>query len=219
MSNLLSKLWPGLSLALITLLLFLLLRGGCGNPAPAIADTTKISMDALRRGYDSARGVDTPIIVRLTWKSDSLASAIDTLQGDLVHANENLQARAGDLGRTMEALDQARAARDTAARLLHGDTLEAEVKSGIPAVEGYTHLTDSLVKACVARGQVQDSIISRLRGLNLVANTTISRQRFYYEILHKDDVYKTAELKFYKPVAIGGVAVVAAIIVLKFIAH
>lgn len=207
-----SKVWPGLSIAVIILLAFLLIRG-CHTP-PTI-DTSA----SIRAGYDSAKKIDAPIIARLSLEKDSLGNRIDTLTAALLDADQDLQARAGDLSKTMAALDQARERKDTAARLAHADTLEAEVKAGIPAVEGYTHLSDSLISVCSARGRISDSIIEKLTSLNRIADTTITKQQLQYDMLHKEYGRKSAQLIFYKPVAIGGLAVAAILIALKFIAH
>lgn len=210
--SILSKIWPGLSIALIILLAFLLIRG-CKMTPPVDNGAS------IRAAYDSAKRVDSPVIARLSREKDSLGNKIDTLTAALLDADQDLQARAGDLSGTMTALDQARERKDTVARLAHGDTLEAEVKAGIPAVKGYVRLTDSLINAGVAQRQVSDSIIVKLNSLNHVGETTITQQQLQYDILHKDFQHNTAQLKFYKPVAIGGAAAVAIIIVLKFIAH
>jgi hypothetical protein len=206
-----AKIWPGLSLAIIIVLAVILIRGGCKTPpAPAGPDPA--------RAYDSAKREDSPVIARLQVESDSLHETIDSLNRELWTTKWDLQNRAGDLSRTLAAADEARIIHDTPTYIVQCDTLRAEVKSGITAVSGYVHLSDTLINACVARGQIQDSIIARLTRLNGVADTTISRQRLRYEILNKDDMKKTVQLKFYKPVAIGEAAVIIGTIILKIIA-
>jgi len=212
-----AKLWPGLSLAIIALLTFFWLRSGCNKPN--VTDASQKIEAAAKAAYDSARNIDSSIIVSLKAKSDSLDQELAAEKKRRITAERNLQDRAADLHRTIAALDQARANLDTSRRLTEGDTLEAEVKSGIPAVEGFTHLTDSMINAAEAQLAVKDSIIFRQNELGKVAQTTITAQQLQYEIINKDDANKTAALKFYRPVAIGGIAAVALIVVVSLLHH
>src|SRR5579859_2213841 len=127
-----AKLWPGLSLAIIALLTFFWLRSGCNKPN--VTDASQKIEAAAKAAYDSARNIDSSIIVSLKAKSDSLDQELAAEKKRRITAERNLQDRAADLHRTIAALDQARANLDTSRRLTEGDTLEAEVKSGIPAV-------------------------------------------------------------------------------------
>jgi hypothetical protein len=209
-----AKIWPGFSVAIILVLAFLLLRECKVKPAPE-PDKDRL----LARGYDSAKRTDSPVIVRLTRLGDSLQSVSSALQAQLAIAKQDLQQRGRQLTTTLAALDQSKAAGDTAARLRHGDTLEAEVKAGIPAVEGYSHLSDSLIHNCIAENMVKDSVIGLLSRRLYLADTTITAQQLAYKIVHKDDDKKTAQLRFYKPVAVGGVVVIALTVLFKIIAH
>lgn len=216
MKDIIAKVWPGLSLAVIIVLAVLLLRGGC-NKKPVV-DSAAIEQ-AAKHGWDSAQAVDSPAIVSLTKKADSLNARIDTLTGDLVNAHSDLQKRGGEITQTLAAYDKAKAKGDTADFLARGDTLAREVKAGIPAVEGFAHLSDSLIAAQVALVSVKDSIIRNQARQIKLAKKTITAQDLAYQVIHKDDLHKTAQVKFYKPVAIVSTAVVSAIVLLKFIAH
>ena len=192
----------------------LLLYEKCNKGTP-LPDIAQVKMNAAQAAYDSAKRQDTPIIARLNLKSDSLSKGWAADKQRLAAANQNLQARAVDLRNTLSALDQARVDHDTSGRLLHSDTLEAEVKAGIPAIEGYTHLTDSMINSCEAQVAIKDSIIYFKDKLLHAADTAMTAQRLAFDIIHRDDVSKTAQLKFYRPAAIGGAGILAAIIVLK----
>lgn len=212
-----AKLWPGLSLAIIALLLFLWLKSGCKS-SPAV-DAIQSAMTAIKAGYDSARAQDTPVIHRLNIKSDSLAEQLQAERQRRQAVEGNLKDRAAQLRRTLAALDDARTQGDTAGRIRQGDSLEAQVVTGIPAVEGFTHLTDSMINTCEAQVAMKDSIIFFQGKLLKKADTTITAQQLQYAIIHKDDAKKTAQLKFYRPVAIGGIGVVAIAILIKLASH
>lgn len=217
MSAILSKLWPGLALAIIALFAFLLLKQGCAQPV--VADSTNQVMVAAKAGYDSAKRVDSPVIAVLTQKKDSLTDVVDSLSARLIITQYNLDELGDKITGTLEAGDLARVEHDTVEIVKNCDSLEVEVKADLPIIQGYTQLTDSLIRASVAQASVQDSIVAKLKSLNLVAGNTITAQQLQYAIINKDDMSKTAQLKIYRPVAIGGAALLAAIIVLKFIAH
>lgn len=212
-----AKLWPGLSLAIIALLLFLWLKSGCKS-SPTV-DATQTAMTAIKAGYDSAKAQDTPIIHRLNVKSDSIGQVLAAERKLRQTTETNLQARAADLRHTLAALDQARQNQDTAGRIRQGDSLEKQIVSGIPAVEGFTHLTDSMINSCEAEVAIKDSIIFFKDKLLKAADTTITSQQLQYAIIHKDDAKKTAQLKFYRPAAIGGISVVAIAILIKLASH
>lgn len=210
-----AKLWPGLSLAIIALLLFLWLKSGCKS-SPTV-DVTQTAMIAIKAGYDSAKAQDTPVIHRLNIKSDSLSQVL-AAERKLRQATEtNLQARAADLRQTLAALDQARAAHDTVDRIRQGDSLENQVVSGIPAVEGFTHLTDSMINSCEAQVAIKDSIIFFQDKLIKKSDTAITAQQLQFDIIHSDDMSKTKQLNFYKPAAKISMAVIAAAILIHFI--
>lgn len=210
-----SRLWPGLSLAIIALLLFVWLKSGCKSSP--VVDAAQSKMTAIKAGYDSAKAQDTPVIHRLNIKSDSIAQVL-VAERKLRQATEtSLQARAADLRRTLAALDQAREIHDTAGRIRQGDSLEAQVVSGIPAVEGFTHLTDSMINSCEAQVAVKDSIIFFQDKLIKKGDTAITAQRLQFDIVHSDDVSKTKQLSFYKPAAKISMAIIAAAILIKFI--
>lgn len=204
-----------MSVAVILLLGCLLLYQKCNKPDP-MPDIAQIKMNAAQVAYDSAKRQDTPVIARLNLKSDSLSKGWAADKQRLAAANQNLQARAVDLRNTLSDLDQARASHDTAGRLLHSDTLEAEVKSGIPAIEGYTHLTDSMINSCEAQVAVKDSIIYFKDKLLHSADTAMTAQRLAFDIVHKDDASKTRQLNFYKPATAvgGGLAALLALILI-----
>ena len=211
-----SKLWPGLSVALIALLLVLWLRAGCNKPSQP--DTTQIAMQAIKAGYDSAKLQDTPVIHRLNIRADSLQAQLQAERQRRQAVEGNLKTRAVDLRRTLAALDQARADHDTAGRIRQSDTLEAQVVAGIPAVEGYTHLTDSMINACETQVAVKDSIIFFTNKLLKAADTAITAQRLQFDIVHSDDLSKTKQLSFYKPAAKISIGIILAAILVKFIA-
>lgn len=210
-----AKLWPGISLAIIVLLLFLWLKSGCKSSP--VVDAAQKAMTAIKAGYDSAKAQDTPVIHRLNIKSDSIGQVLAS-ERKLRQATEaNLQARATDLRRTLAALDQAREIHDTNSRIRQGDSLEAQVISGIPAVEGFTHLTDSMINSCEAKVAVKDSIIFFQDKLIKKGDTTMTAQRLQFDIVHSDDLSKTKQLSFYKPVAKISMGIIAAVIVIKTI--
>lgn len=214
MSTIFSKLWPGISLAIIAVLAFLLFRSCKTKPLPA-ADKSA----ALVASYDSTRRLDSTVIVDLTLQKDSLVDVADSLMARQTVMQFTLDTMGEHITGTMASLDVATIKHDTLKIILNCDSLEAQVKRGIPAVEGYTMLSDSLVKALVVSGTIQDSIIDKLTKDNKLASNVITAQQLDYSILNTDDKKKTAQLKIFKPVAIGGVAIVAGIILLKIIAH
>lgn len=211
------KLWPGLVVAGIVIGVIFWLRSGCNKPD--VPDASQKIEAAAKAAYDSARAIDTPIIAHWKAQGDSMAKAYDTLKRKYTAASHSLQARADDLRRTIADLDAARGAHDTAGQLQRGDTLEAEVETGIPAVEGFTHLTDSMINACEAQVSIKDSIIFAQGSLAKVANSTITTQQMQYDLIHKDDVKKTNQLKFYKPVAIGGIGLLVLVLTTKLLIH
>jgi hypothetical protein len=214
-SNNMKTLWPGVAVAIIVVLSFLLIRQCRSKPNPV--DTTKVAMDALKSGYDSAKKQYLPQIAGLIKVKDSLTYQIDTLSASLALAHQDLQTRAGDIAQTLLSGGEARASHDTIRILQNCDSLRSQVIAGIPAVQSFEHISDSTIKIYASRSAIQDSIIGKLQKLNKLGDSTITAQQLQYEIIHKDDVSKTVQLRIYKPVAIGGVALVAAIIVLKFI--
>jgi len=218
MSTIFSKLWPGLALAIILALAVLLAFKSCQKPVPG-PDASQQVMAAVKAGYDSARRVDSPQLVALTRQKDSVSMVLDSVLSDLDHARADLQDRAAALSQTLASGDDARVLHDTIRIVQNCDSLRAEVKSGVPAVQGYMLLTDSAIATTVARAIIQDSIISKLSRDVAAGRAAITAQQLQYEIVHKDDASKTAQLRVYRPVAIGGVGILAAIIVLKFILH
>lgn len=174
---------------------------------------------AIKAAFDSAKAQDTPIIHRLNVKSDSIGQVLAAERKLRQTTEINLQARGADLRRTLAALDQAREIHDTAGSIKQGDSLETQVVSGIPAVEGFTHLTDSMINSCEAEVAIKDSIIFFKDKLLKAADTTITAQQLQYAIVHKDDAKKTAQLKFYRPTAIGGIGIFVVITLIKLISH
>jgi hypothetical protein len=219
MSTIFSKIWPGFALAIILLLGWLLLEKSCNKAVTTAPDASQQVMAALKAGYDSAARADSPVIEALSYRSDSLQDVIDNLTARQTIMQYTLDVMGDTVKMTLAALDQARAKHDTVPMVVNCDSLEAQVKRGIPEINGYTQLTDSIIQAAVAEATVQDSVIAKLNQLNNMASSTITAQQLQYDIIHKDDVSKTAQLKFYKPAAIGGVGLLAAIIVLKIILH
>lgn len=213
MSTILSKLWPGLSLAIIALLSCLLIRDCRTKPVPI--DTGAL----VTAGYDSAQRVDTPQIVAWKARGDSLEDLVDSMHIRQIVMQFTLDTMGDNITHTMVGLDQAKIQHDTVQVTTDCDVLEALVKKGIPAVEGYTHLSDTIVNNLMAENSIQDSIIAKLTILNKMAGNTITAQQLDYSILNLDDKTKTAQLKIYKPVALGGMAAVVAFLVLKFIVH
>lgn len=207
------KLWPGLSLAIIALLLFLWLKSGCKS-SPAV-DATQMAMMAIKAGYDSAKTQDTPVIHRLNIKSDSIGHLLVAERKLRQTTEANLQVRAADLRYTLAALDQARENQDTAGRIRQGDSLEKQIVSGIPAVEGFTHLTDSMINSCESEVAIKDSIIFFKNKLLKDADTAMTAQRLQFNIIHSDDLSKTKQLNFYKPAAKISIGVIIATIVIK----
>lgn len=210
-----AKIWPGFSLAIIALLLFLWLRTGCKSSP--VVDAAQKAMTAIKAGYDSAKAQDTPVIHRLNVKSDSIGQVLAAERKLRQTTETNLQARAADLRHTLAALDQARQNQDTAGRIRQGDSLEAQVVSGIPAVEGFTHLTDSMINSCESQVAIKDSIIFFKNKLLKDADTAMTAQRLQFDIVHSDDLSKTKQLNFYKPAAKISMGIIAAAIVIKTI--
>lgn len=208
--QIISKIWPGLSLAIIALLVFLLLRG-CNQSIPAASNA--------KAAYDSAKRQDSPIIAGLMRTADTLRQKIDTLTATLVLSHEDLQIRKGNISSTLINGSLARHTHDTAWIIQNCDSLRAQIISDIPAVEHYAALTDSLIAEYSAKSWVQDSIIKKQQHLLKVADTTIAAQQFAYDFLKKDDQHKTAQLRIYKPVAVISGGVILAIIVLKSLIH
>lgn len=211
-----ARLWPGLAVAIILLGAFFWLRG-CGN-SPDVDSSQKIE-NALQSGWDSAKRADLPIISRLKIHDDSLGHQLDQEKSRRLAAEQNLKTRKSNALQTVSRLDSARAARDTAAQLHQGIELENQVKAGIPAIEAYDHLTDSMINDFTDRMAIKDSIIFFQGKMLKKADTTITAQQVQYEIIHRAYDRKTMQLKFYKPVAIGGVATAAILIALKLISH
>jgi len=216
MTGIFSKLWPGFALAVILGMACLLLYSKCNTPKPG-PDVGQAVQTAIQHGYDSAKSVDTPAIIQLTAEKDSLYDMTNQLRAGQLILQYTIDTLGDRIGRTMAATDEARIKHDTVEVLQNCDSLEAEVKRGIPAVTGYTTLTDSLVKTYVAEVVVQDSIIAKLTRDNAIAGKTITAQGLAYQIVSKDDVHKTAELRIYKPAAVGSVATIIAYITLKIL--
>jgi len=212
-----SKLWLGLAVAAIIIGAFLWLRSGCGKPN--VADATQIAMTALKSGYDSAKREDQGNVNRLKDTVKVLTTLLAEEKKRKAPAAAALQTRKGNAERTISRLDSARIAKDTAGQLRQGDSLEAQVKSGIPAIEAFTHLQDSLINTEEQIVAAKDSVIFFQDKLIKKADTTITAQQLQYAIIHKDDARKTAALKFYRPVAIGGIAAVALIVVISLLHH
>jgi hypothetical protein len=76
-----------------------------------------------------------------------------------------------------------------------------------------------MINTCEERVAIKDSIIFFQEKTIRKADTTITAQQLQFEIIHKDDARKTAALKFYKPVAIGGMALAAIFIVVALLHH
>ncbi len=216
MSTIFSKLWPGFALAALLALGCMLLYSECNKPKPG-PDPGQSVMASLKAGYDSAQRVDTPQIIALKAEKDSLYDLTNELRAGQLIMQYTIDTLGDKIGNTLVATDAARVKHDTITLLQNCDSLEAEVKQGIPMVTGYTKLTDSLVKAYVAETVVQDSIIAKLTRDNGIAGATITAQQLQYQIINKDDVTKTAELKIYRPVAIGGAAIIVGYVVLKIL--
>lgn len=196
-------------------IVFLLMKG-C-QKSSSVPDASQQIMAGAKAGYDSARRVDSPALAILARQKDSVANVNDVLSQEIVDMQSGLQQRAGDIAATLSAGDHARVIHDTVKIVQNCDSLGAEVKSGIPAIQAFAVLTDSMVHASEARASIQDSIIARLQRDNAVAQATIGAQERQYDLVHKDDVSKTAQLKIYRPVAIGGVGILVAAIVIKFL--
>lgn len=217
MSTILSKLWPGLALAIIALLAFLLLKGGCNKPV--IADQTAAQMASIKSGYDSAVKLYQPQIDSLAVQKDSLTDIVDDLRSQQYIMQYQLDLKGDSIQSTLATLDQVKVSRDTVRILANCDSLESEIRRGIPSVQAYAQLTDSIINASMAKGVIQDSMIAKLTRINKLGDSTITAQQLQFDLIHKDDMSKTTQLKVYRPVAIGGVALAAIIIVLKFILH
>lgn len=174
-------------------------------------------MISIRAGYDSARRLDSPRLAALARQRDSVSEVLDSVLSDLDQARADLQDRAASVSLTLASGDRARILHDTIRIVENCDSLRAEVKSGLPAVQGYMLLTDSAIGSAVARAVIQDSMIAMLSRDVAAGRATITAQQLQYEIVHKDDASKTAKLRIYRPMAIGGAAIIVAEIVLKFI--
>lgn len=218
MSAIFSKLWPGLALAVILALGCLLLYSKCNKAKPAPdPDMVAAVASARQAGYDSAQRLDTPQIMQDRVKIDSLTDLTNDLLEDKLLLQFQLDTLGDRIGNTLVATDEARIKHDTVLIVQNCDSLEAQVKEGIPMVTGYTTLTDSIVKTYVARAVVQDSIIAKLIRDNALGASTITAQQLAYQIVNKDDNAKTAQLRIYKPVAKGGAAIIVGYIVLKIL--
>lgn len=217
MSGIFSKLWPGLALAIILGLGVLLAMKSCHNTVAP--DPAGQIMAGIKAGYDSAERVDHAAIAALEEQKDSLQNVLDSLSVREIMMQYKLDILGDTVKQTLAALDQAKVRHDTIPILVDCDSLEAQVKRGVPQVQGFEKLTDSIIRAASAEGAVQDSVIERLTRLNNVADATITAQQLQYEIVHKDDLSKTTQLKIYKPVAFGGVALVVAAILIKLLSH
>lgn len=218
MTGIFSKLWPGVAACLILVLACLLVYQHCHKSAPG-PDASQQVMAAVKIGYDSCRRLDSPTIAAEMRRGDSLSGVVTRVTADLKRTRADLEDRATAISRTLASGDDARVLHDTIRIVQNCDSLRAEVKSGVPAVQGYMLLTDSAIATIVVRTIIQDSIISKLSRDVAAGRAAITAQQLQYEIVHKDDASKTAQLRIYRPVAIGGVGILAAIIVLKFILH
>lgn len=215
MTGIFSKLWPGFALAIILLLGVLLLEKSCNKPT--VVDTSATKMTQVKQGYDSAAAEYIAQVNALKDQRDSLTDVVDSLLARDLMMQYALDMMGDTVKNTLAALDRAKVLHDTIPILINCDSLEQEVKRGLPAVKGFEEISDSVIKAATSQAIVQDSMIAKLARLNSVASETITAQQLQYQILHKDDQSKTAQLKIYKPVALGGVALAAVIIALKFI--
>lgn len=211
-----SRLWPGLAVAAILIGAFFWLKG-CGG-SPDVDSSQKIE-NALKSGWDSAKQADLPVIARLTSHDDSIARELAQEKSRRITAEADLKMQKSNALQTVSRLDSARAARDTAGQLYQGIELENQVKAGIPAIEAYAHLTDSMINDCTDRVAIKDSIIFFQGKMLKKADTTITAQQLQYDIVHKAYDRKDRQVKFYRPVAIGGVVAMAIIIALKLTSH
>ena len=211
-----SRLWPGLAVAAILIGAFFWLKGCSGSPD---VDSSKKIENALKSGWDSAKRADLLVIAWLNMRDDSIARELNQEKSRRMAAETNLKIRKSNALQTVSRLDSARAARDTAGQLHQGIELENQVKAGIPVIEAYAHLTDSMINDCSDRVAIKDSIIFFQGRMLKKADTTITAQQLQYDIVHKAYDRKDRQLKFYRPITIGGIALAAILVTLKLISH
>jgi len=197
----------------------LVLMRGCSKTTPLQQSKTAVdSIESIKRHvYDSAQRVDSPIIAFQRVEIDSFLDVTNSLHATQLIMKYAMDSLKDHIGNTLAALDEARGRHDTVKIGRNCDSLEAQVKQGIPMVTGYNTLTDSIIQAHVAIEVIQDSTIAMLTRDNIAAHGVITAQDLRYQVISADDKTKTMQLKIYKPVAIGGVVVFIVITTLKIL--
>jgi len=191
----------------------------CGKSTPLQQSKTAVdSFDRVKRHmYDSAQRMDSPIIAYQRIEIDSFLDITNSLHASQVIMKYNMDSLKDRIGNTLAALDEARGRHDTVKVGRNCDSLEAEVKDGVPMVTGYSTLTDSIIQTHIAIEVIQDSTIAMLTRDNIAAHGVITAQDLRYQVVNADDKIKTIQLRIYKPVAIGGAAIIAAEIIYKIL--
>jgi len=208
----LSKIWPFISLVIITGLIMLLFRGGCSGPSHT---GDKNIVDSSGAAYKAYKAAAETRIARLQYDSAVKERKIDTLLAEKLDADTDLVNRGAIIGRTLNDYHGGVAIHDTLKILVACDSLAGEVEAGKVAVHGYRILTDSLVAAYVEQGKIKDSTAQAWRSLFLHADTANAIARQKYASLYSDYVKQSSKLKFTTKAGAVAIIVILATSLLK----
>ncbi|HEY4207969.1 MAG TPA: hypothetical protein VGM31_14195 [Puia sp.] len=207
MNALLTKAWSGivsfvqkwwLLLIAAGILLFLAFRG-CNNLPSHNND--KKALDSLMTVYAAEKKADQLIIDSLQQHDLRTSQERDSLISEIFDAQEDLSERGKIVRSNLAAGDTARAKKDTAAIVQNADELRVIVAAGVPAVQGYERLTDSLISTCLTSGRVKDSIANTYKRLAERADSVVAFQQQKYNALSSDYRKANLRLKFNKTVS------------------
>lgn len=210
-----SKVWPGLSLAVIALLAFLLIRG-CYNPPSHGGD--KKTVDSSEVAYLAYKLSAEARIKQLQADSIVKDRRIDTLVAERMDDETDLDNRGKIIGNTLNNYHNAVVIHDTPRIFNACDSLATEVEAGKIAVHGYRVLTDSLVAAYVDQGKIKDSMSQAWHSLFLHADTANAIARQKYASLYVDYVKQGSKLKLNQittKLGVISVAILGGILLLK----
>lgn len=210
-----SKIWTGLSLAIIAGLAFLLIRG-CNNPPSHAGD--KKTVDSSGAAYLAYKLSAETHIAQLQVDSAAKDRRIDTLVAERMDDATDLDSRGKIISQTLSDYHAVVVIHDTPRIVNACATLALEVEAGKVAVHGYRVLTDSLVAAYVDQGKIKDSIAQGWHFLYLHADTANAIARQKYTSLYADYVKQGSKLKFNQittKLGVISVAILGGILLLK----